>query len=281
MKYFKYLWLIAFVAVSFISCNSWDNPAKDRGVYPNPTLENIAPAFFTEDFENSYVAFDVVMSEEDQAKIDGAYLQISYTPEDGEKSDAVKLQDLASFPAEVEISAETAIAAVGKTDADVKLNDVFSIEVITIVNGVETKSTAAIDAKVTCAFEPGVTVTSGTYKYASSSWETSGSVVIRPDDSDPYKVYINVDGLAAGDGVEGTGNEIAITIDPDTYAVTGDGSAVIVAETMGDYTNETYQLVSGSFDSCSGNYDLTFAINVDQGSFGSFAFEFTVPEADE
>ncbi len=275
MRYFKYILASFFVTLLFVSCNDWNNPAKDRGVYPNPALENIVPAFFTMDIENSYVAFDVVMSEEDQAKIDNAYVQIAYTGVNGDKTDAVKYQDLTTFPTSVEIPAEEAIRAVGKSNDDIAIGDVFSIEVITVVNGVATKSKAAVDVVVTCSFDENLT--SGRYAYASSGWGTAGAVDITADASNPYDAYIDVSGLAEGDGLVGTGNLLKLMINPDSYAVSGDGSAVVVAESAFGYTNMVYKLVSGSYDSCSGNYTLIFAISVDQGSFGSFSFTFTAP----
>ncbi|MFV0364934.1 MAG: hypothetical protein ACK5JS_00310 [Mangrovibacterium sp.] len=275
MRYFRYLIAVIFTTTLLVSCNDWDNPVQDRGTYPNPSLENVIPAFFTMDFETSFVAFDVVMSEEDQAKIDNAYLQIAYTGADGVKGDAVKLQDLTTFPAAVEVSAEDAIAAVGKTNEDIAIGDIFSLEVITVVNGVSTKSTAAIDAAVTCAFDENLT--SGKYAYSSSGWETAGSVDIIADEEDPYSASINVTGLAEGDGLVGTDNLMKITIDPNSYAVTSTSGKVVVAESMASYTNLAYELVSGSYDSCSGDYTLTFALTVDQGSFGSFSFSFTAP----
>ena len=130
-----------------------------------------------------------------------------------------------------------------------------------------------------CEFEPSMLV--GTFNYYSDpdNWDESGTVTITADPDDPYKVYINQDGIMEAEELSnGNGNPIEINIDPKTYDVSG--PKTIIAPDLSDwgmaaYTNYYFTPVAGTYSICDNTYTITFDIGADQTSFGDFVIIFT------
>lgn len=126
---------------------------------------------------------------------------------------------------------------------------------------------------VACAFN--AALTNGAYSFVSDDWGAEGDVTLEVDPTDPLKIYIA--GYQEAEGLTtGNGNKLELNIDPVTYAISG--PAVVLAASLAEwglpYTGYTYKVVSGSYNTCDGSYNVVFAITVDQGSFGNNEFTF-------
>ncbi|MEA4984434.1 hypothetical protein SDC9_38878 [bioreactor metagenome] len=127
---------------------------------------------------------------------------------------------------------------------------------------------------VACAFNEALT--KGAYSFESADWQVAGDVTLEADPADPFKLYIA--GYPQAEGLTGNGNKIQLIIDPVTYEISG--PAVVLASNLAEwglaaYTNYTYQVVGGSYNTCDGSYNVVFKIYVDQGGWGNNSFTFT------
>ncbi|GHT20611.1 hypothetical protein FACS189429_8760 [Bacteroidia bacterium] len=266
----KYIIIIAAI-LFLISCNTNENLVQERGETVGLASFEAIPAFFTEDLDNSYVAFDLEALPEGET-IDKAEIEVTY----GDKS--AILREITLPATNVVITANEIIDALGINAGEVVVGDVFYLYILTTKNGKTTRSTAAMAIPVTCEFD--TALSTGTYNFESSDWEISGSVVLEADPANPYKIYIN--GYPEAEGLTtGNGNRIELNINPNTFNISG--PKVVLAADLGewgmaDYTNYAYAPVAGTYSSCDGTYTVVFAITVDQGSFGNNVFVFTRPQ---
>jgi hypothetical protein len=152
--------------------------------------------------------------------------------------------------------------------------------VLTKKNGVTTRSVAAANIKIVCEFSP--KLTKGLYKAVSESWEAEGVVNLVADENDPY--HITLEGFNDIDGVAGV-EDIFVQIDKASYAITNNDAFILSNDLEQDwgadyagYTNYTYKIVSGSYNSCDGSYTITFNISCALGNFGNYDFVFTRSE---
>jgi len=130
-----------------------------------------------------------------------------------------------------------------------------------------------------CEFEP--SMLAGTFSYYSDpdNWNESGTVTLTADPNDPYKVYINQDGIMEAEEIgNGNGNAIELNINPSDFSITG--PKTIIAPDLSDwgmasYTNYYFTPVRGSYSVCDKVYTITFLIGVDQGTWGNMMFTFT------
>ena len=130
-----------------------------------------------------------------------------------------------------------------------------------------------------CEFEP--SMLAGTFSYYSDpdNWDESGIVTITADPDDPYKVYINQDGIMDAEELSnGNGHAIELNINPNDFSITG--PKTIIAPDLSDwdmasYTNYYFTPVSGVYNICDATYTITFDIGSDQMSFGDFVIVFT------
>jgi len=254
------LFLFAAVLIFTTGCKDTNEPPvhqRDEGTIT--TISNLSPAFFTMDLESSYIAFDVDVPE--GTKLDRAYIEVSYK---GEKS---ILRDV-EIPSNIVVTAYEILQLLGIDASEVQLGDVFDIAVVTVVNGVTTRSMAAVRANVTCELDNSLTV--GAYKFESSDWEEAGDVTLIADEDDPNIIY--VDGYAGSIALTPNGNKITMVINPNTFAITG--PKVAVCDEAWGYHNLSYEAKGGTYNSCDGTYTVTFGISVDEGSFGSYGFTF-------
>lgn len=270
---FLRLILLGLALGSFVACeNTNDNPVKQRGenVVPNITFSS---SVFTTDLDASYIEFTVSLN--DGEDVDKASIEMLYN---GDNS--VIMQEINSFPASIKIDAIDVIDKMGLIKDSISTSELFSLYVLTAKNGKTTRSIAATNVKIVCAFD--TDLTQGDYAVVSEDWEAEGNVVLKADETNPYKIY--VEGLNDLDGVSGV-DEVFFEIDPTTYAIVNKDEFVMsgdLGDDWGDdyagYTNYSYQLVSGNYNSCDGSYTIIFDIFCDLGGWGKYTFVFTPEE---
>ncbi len=264
-KQYIFTLLVAFLIV-FGGCEDTnENLVGSRGIAVVPEMSEANPAFFTSDLENSYVAFTVNLPEGEA--VDAAEVQITY------EGKTVVIQEIESFPSDLNITATEVIAGLGISEADVEIGDSFLLHVVTTSAGVSTRSLAALLINVTCEFDP--VLTGGSYHVVSADWEVEGDVTISVDPDDPFKLYI--EDMAEMEGLVGNGNRLELNISPTSFKMSG--PATVLSANLApwglSYTGYTYTPGVGLYNSCDGSFTMPFAISVDQGSFGTFNFTFT------
>ena len=267
------IWTLAF-GVAFASCeNTNENPVKQRGANVVPLFEFTSAPVFTTDLETTAVEFTVSLDEGDN--VDKASIEVTYNGENG-----TIIEEISSLPANVTLKAIDIIGAMGLNKDSITTDDVFTMYVLTTKGGNTTRSIAAANIKIVCAFDADLTI--GDYDAVSEDWEAEGSVVLAADPANPYKIY--VEGLNDLDGVTGI-DEVFFEIDPESYEIVNRDAFLMskdLAAEWGDdyagYTNYTYEIVGGSYNSCNGSFTLLFDIYCDLGDFGNYTFEFTPAE---
>jgi len=272
-KIFLSLFLILGLAVIFSCEDSNENPVKDRGVYVVPSMEFTSAPVFTTDLAASYVDFTVSLNKGETA--DGGKVEVLYN---GEKATVV--EEFSSFPANIHLEASEVISKMGLNASAIQTSDVFSVFILTVKNGVATRSVASANIKIVCAFSPNLT--QGKYHAVSEKWGAEGDVVLTADANDPYKIYVA--GLEDLDGVSG-GKDVYFQINSGSYTIDNKDAFVMSPDLEIDwggkyagYKDYSYEIVNGSYNSCNGTYTLTFKIFCTLGSFGNYDFVFTPAE---
>lgn len=247
-----------------VGCEDSEDPVGLRDVGVVTSLSDINPAIFVfGELDDSYVNF--VVAKEEGVTVDEAYIVGSHNG----TSQRTKIKGISSFPAEVNISAVEVAQALGLEIAEIKSGDFFVLEVITVSDGLLSRSAGSLRVRVVCSFDPAVSF--GAYTAASSDWKVNGGITLTPDEEDPFTIYVS--GLAAlDDEVTEDLGPLVMKIDPLSFNVVAEKS--ILATAFDKYTGFSYA-GSGTFDSCTGTYQMLMSISVDQGSFGSFEFTFT------
>jgi hypothetical protein len=261
----KYITIL--VATLFlVSCeNTNENLVQERGVAVAPIMSEPFPAaFIISDLTDSYVAFDLSLPE--GTTIEKAAIEIAYN------NKSVILKEITIPVSNLKITATEIFSALGISENDVTTNDTFFLYVLTTKDGKTTRSIAAISINVVCGFDE--TMTAGAYNFVSEDWDEAGAVTLEADPNDPYKIAIA--GLIEAQGLSGNGNKVVLNINPNNYNVSG--SKVVLANAGWGYTNVAFEPLAGTFNVCDGTYTVTFAISVDQGSFGNYIFVFTRPQ---
>ncbi|MHA7110610.1 hypothetical protein ACRTDU_10820 [Sunxiuqinia elliptica] len=255
----------AFVLILASCEDTNENLVGYRGAAVVPEISDINPAFYTSDLANSFVAFKVALPEGEN--VDAAELQVTY------KGQTTVLQQISSFPAEINIPATDVLQALSISENDVEIGDSFLVHVVTKSGELSSRSLAAMKILVTCEFNS--ELTTGAYSAVSSDWESAGDVTITADPEDPFKLY--VDGFAEVDGLVSNGNKLQISIDPYSFKMTG--VATVIADDVAPwdlpYTGFSYEPIGGLYNSCDGSFDLQIKITVDQGTFGTYNFTLT------
>lgn len=261
MKTYKILGFIAAMVLTFASCETEViDPAGERGVGIATAITDVNPAIFVAgNLDESYTEFNVIA--EDGISYDEAYIVVSFNG----VSQRTKIKDISTFPQSIVITAEEAAAALGMTIADVESQDYFVFEVEVKVGSKIYRSNGGVTINVVCPFDP--ELVHGSYTAVSADWGVNGDVTITVDPDDPYKVYVA--GLAALDGLTEDLGPLEMNINPLNFQVEAVKTAL--ASAAWSYTNFSYA-GSGVFNSCTGEYEMLFAITVDQGSFGSYSF---------
>lgn len=268
MKKFRIIAILFAFSLFIVGCeNTNEDLVQQRGENVMPVISNLDPASFTTDVENSYIYFTVSLP--DGESVDAASIEVAT-----DSSSAV-LQTIGSFPANITVKVSDAATALGIPLDNIVPGCVFYVYVLTEKNGNTTRSAAAaLTINVFCAFLTDLTI--GSYHEVCADWYVEGDVTITADASDPYKVYIA--GMQSVEGLTNiTDNTVALTIDPGTYALSG--GTTVFAPDLSEwdllYTNYAFTFVSGSYDPCTGIYEVTFSINTDQVGWGEFTFTFT------
>lgn len=270
MKKIKILSLLTLLILLGVSCSTQeDDPAGLRGVAVVPGISNLNPgAFDSKDLANTYVQFTLDIPK--GTSVSKATIQVSYN---GQK-ERVEFATVNTFPATIKVSLADAVSKLGMSLSDVKLGDIFNIEVLTTTDGKTYYSNSNVDAAVVCAYNPALA--SGSYHAKSSDWGVDGDVNITVDPNDQYTVYVS--GLETIDGLDEDKGPLKMVIDPATYSVQAE-KTVLASSTSGwgptsDYHNIAYT-GSGTYSSCDGTYVMAFDISVDEGDFGTYHFTLT------
>jgi len=264
MKKYKILAMLFAFALMISGCEDTNlNLVGSRGIAIVPTISDINPAFYTTDYENSFVQFTVDLGEGDT--VDAAELQVTYNGQN------IVLQEITSFPQTIILPASDVIAALGLSESDVNVDDYFLYHVVTTNGGVSSRSTAALKVFVTCGFDP--LLPKGSYHVVSSDWEVEGNVTLTADPVDPFK--ISVAGLYEMEGGVPNDNVLELIINPDNFSVSHENTLLGPSAPWGSYTNYYYGPVSGLYKSCTGTFEMVFSITVDEGGFGNYSFVFT------
>jgi|SRR5690554_676852 len=260
----KILLFSLIMTVAFLSsCDDKEDPAGLRGVGIVPGIVDLNPAIFdSKDLENSYVQFNVELTEGDVAE--KAVILASYN---GDKA-RVEVLEITSFPSNIQLFSSEIAEKLSIPLSSIKNGDVFTFEMYFTSNGRVTTSNSVLNVNVACAFDPAQAV--GTYHVVSEDWGTEGQLTLTADPDDPYKIYVV--GLASIDGLDEDKGPLVMNIDPLTYAVTA--PRTVLASSYFAYTNGAFE-GTGLFGSCDGKYTMRFTISVDQGSFGAFNYVMT------
>lgn len=254
---------LLFSFVFLMGCDESEDPTGARNVGIVSTISDVNPAIYISgELEESFVSFVADIGE--GVSFDEAYVVGSYNG----VSQREKIVNISSFPAEVVVTAAEVAQALGLSLGEIESQDYFVLEVVTVSNGITTRSNGGLTVRVVCPFDPALTF--GSYSAVSADWGVNGGITIEADEEDPYKVYVY--GLAELDGLTGDVGPLVMHINPLSFDVTADKS--VLASSAFGYTNIAYA-GSGVFNSCTGTYEMLFAITVDQGSFGSYEFTLT------
>ncbi len=263
MKKSSSIILIFTLIILLFGCEEQKDPAGLRGVAVIPVVTDINPALFdSKDLENSYIQFTVTLPEGTQA--DEVIIQGSFNG----NMERVAIDQVSSFPATVRISSADAAQMLGLSLADIKNGDVFMFEIVTVNNGLTTRSNDVINVPVACAYSSALAT--GSY-HAVSDWPSENDVTITVDPADQYTVYVS--GLAAIDDITEDNGPFVLHINPVNYAVTAETKTL--ASDYWGYGAVTYS-GDGVFSSCDGAYTLNIDISIGEyGSQGVYTFNLT------
>ena len=263
MEKIKKLGLIAALIILALGCSKLKDPAGRRNVGAVPAITNVAPGIFnSKDLVNSFVQFTVDLPAGYQA--DGAVIEASYKA----NSERIQVGQVTSFPGTVKLVSGDVIQKLGLAASSVSNGDVFTIEIVTTVDGVPYRSNTILLISVACAFDK--TLTIGSYHSVSKDWNTNGNITLTDDPNDPYKIFVA--GLETIDGLNEDKGPLVMHIDPVTFAVIADKT--VIASSGFGYHNISYS-GSGTYSSCDGSFAMTFDISSDEGDFGQFTFSIT------
>lgn len=228
---------------------------------------NVFPAIFdVNNLEKTFVALNF----DKDVKLDGEELkfQVSYQKENNRAT----LATFSTLPAAIEFKLTDVVAVLGMELSKVKPGDNFLVETLIKKGGVYYRSKANYNFSAVCAYD--ADFVTGTYNVESKSWGSSGIVTLTADENDPYT--INVVGLAAMDNFVEDKGPLKFVVNPNNFEVTCP-KAILSTKVMNKYDNYAYEgAYPGKLNTCNGTYNMSFAITVDQGSFGEFTdFVFT------
>lgn len=262
MKRIKTILLILALITMCIGCDELPDPAGVRGLGVVPVVSDPNPGIFINGDEDSFISFQVDYLP--GARADKTEVVVSH----GSNLERVKIEELTTFPASVSYTLGEVLDVIGAPLSDVEAGDIIYVEVVTTLDGVTTRSNAALAVPVVCNYDP--VLASGTYHAVSATWQVDGAVTITIDPDDQYKVFVK--GLAELDGLTEDLGPLAMYINPATLRVTAERTSL--ASDAWGLNNFSYE-GSGSFNSCDGKYTMVFTISVDEGSWGAYSFTLT------
>jgi hypothetical protein len=136
---------------------------------------------------------------------------------------------------------------------------------------------SSLNVKYTVACPLDYAKTVGSYNAYSADWAVDGDVTITADEADPNTVYVA--GLEAIDGnVEDLG-PLPMHVNPFSYIVTAPKTVLvsITGWSGTKYHNLAYE-GTGTYNTCTGTYEMKFNITVTEGNFGDYNHVFTRKE---
>lgn len=203
---------------------------------------------------------------------------IKVTSSTGANGEWSLLNTTATIPAG-ELSGEFTISI----DPDVTVTDSVYVVEIEIDEAVTTlpvyqnygaTSTLSIKKGLSCLYDQDAVV--GAWNASSGGWGVDGPVEITADADDQTVIYVA--GFETIDGLDEDQGPLKMVINPDPvkpneYEVTVEKQvlATTTAPWGTAYDNIAYE-GGGTYYSCDDTFEFTFAITVDQGSFGDYDF---------
>jgi hypothetical protein len=215
-------------------------------------------------------------------------MDLMVTMNDDQKNTAVLQANISTYPTTVNFDLAKLVEILPGLNAidELQLGDYFkffvnlTLEDGMVVNGNDTLydgfnssianlpgSSLNVKYTVACPLDPAMTV--GSYHSVSADWATEGDITITADADDPNTVYVS--GLETMEGLTEI-QPLPMHIDPLSYAVTAP-KTVLVSEAWG-YHNLAYE-GKGTYNTCTGTYDMKFDISVTEGSWPANSFTFT------
>jgi len=240
-----------------------ENLVGSRGIAVIPEISALSPAdpTFSDLSASSFITFTVGLPEGEA--VDAAEIQVVY------KGKTAVLQQIASFPANLKVTAPEMIAALGISASEVSFGTSFLIYVMTKSQGISTRSSAVVEIKLPCEFNHDLAF--GNFYAESAGWASKGDISITADPNNPYIVYVS--GLETIEGLDEDKGPLKMVINPNNFSVTAE--TTIIASDAWGYGYISYGGV-GKFNSCDGTYEMDFEISLETlGSQGSFKFTLT------
>lgn len=129
-------------------------------------------------------------------------------------------------------------------------------------------SSLSVKYTIACPLDPLMTV--GSYRSVSADWGVDGDITITADPADPNKLYVS--GLEEMEGLIEDQGPLVMYLNPLSYVVTAPKK--VLASVAWQYHNIAYE-GKGTYNTCTGAFEMKFTITVTEGSFGDNAFTFT------
>jgi hypothetical protein len=259
MKKINMITLALTLTMLFFGCEKAKDPAGKRNIGVVPIISDVSGTFIG-GAPDSFVEFTVDL--ESGTTVENAEIVVSSQ----DNFQRAKIADISTFPSTFTFTLGDVAEKLGVINA----GDIIYIEVVTTKDGNITRSNAALAPIVFCEYD--VAMATGAYHSVSppSEWNSEGTISITSDPEDQYTVYVS--GLEALEGLNEDQGPLVMHIDPATFLVIAD-KTVLASDAWGD-TNIAYE-GTGSYNSCTGLYEMNFNISTDQGDYGVYAFTFT------
>jgi hypothetical protein len=259
MKRIKTIGLTFVLVIIFFGCEDIKDPAGQRNVGIVPLISDVNGIFISGE-PSSFIQFKVDL--QSGAAVEKAEIEVSSQ----ENFQRLKIADLTTFPSDFTFTLGEIAEKLGVINA----GDVIYFEVVTTKDGLTTRSNAALAPIVYCQYDPALAV--GSYHSVSTpaEWNSEGDISLKSDPGDHFTIYVT--GLETIEGLNEDQGPLVMHINPVTFSVVAD-KTVLASDAWGE-TNIAYE-GTGSYNSCTGSYEMNFNISTNQSDFGTFAFTFT------
>jgi len=246
-----------------------EDHAGIRGQGGVALISDLNPATFIAGDGNSYVQFVVALPEGES--VEKAEVVVSL----GDNRERAKVNDITTYPATITVTLADVAAAIDKNVSEIPKGSTVYIEVVTTKDGVTTRSNpGALAVGVVCTFNPDLT--KGSYHSVSPAdqWASEGDLTITADPLNDHTVYVS--GIEALEGSNEDGGPMPMHINPATFKVTADKTVLVSSVTWGTSTyHNLFYFGTGTYNSCTGKYTMSFTIGCDEGTFGTYPFTLT------
>jgi len=250
--------LFAFILLIFGGCENTNlNLVEQRGVAVVPLISNLKPAVFdSNDLLNTFVEFKLDVP--DKTLLTNAIVKVSLNG----KLQRVDFSTITTFPQTVRISLKEAATKLNIGIDKIVLGDILNVEIWTTTNGKVYQTSAVFNAGVVCPYFQNQII--GSYHSVSAAWASEGDITITADPTDEFVVYVA--GLEAIEGLNEDKGPLKMVINPLDYSVKA-VKTVIASDAWG-YNNIAYE-GTGKLNTCTGTYEMSFNITVDEGTLAS------------